>query len=199
MGVLVVRAMSDSSVFLMGVTIVAVVSLVVGYLMFNKFQTKQRARVEWGLRAAVRGMVAQDDLDERKLKARIIQTLTHNTSDLNMLNNSMNHVLLRIGADLQKDGPLNGLLMKRSRSLDKETFDSMLAEYVKNLAQQMNIPLMSASRQPYGSMYGRTRSIIARNPATHVMSARAARRAFPSYAFSTDYGIEMLDENLRRY
>ena len=199
MGVLVVRAMSDSSVFLMGVTVVAVVSLIVGYLMFNKFQTKQRARVEWGLRAAVKAMVAQDDLDEKKLKARIIQTLTHNTSDLNMLNNSMNHILLKIGADMQKDGPLHGLLQARSRSMNKQGFDSRLSEYVKSLGQQMNIPLMSVSRQPYGSMYGRTRSIIARSPASYGMSARATRRAFPSYSYNSELGIEVLDEALRRY
>lgn len=187
----VVKSMSDSSVFLIAVTAFAIVSLVIGYLTFNTFNTKRRRRVEWGLQAATNKMSSDHDTNPMRVKTRIIQTLTRNTSDINMLNNTMHHVLVKIDSDMQKDGLLHGLMIERSTgAISKPTYEAKLSEYVKNLAASLNIPLMSRVRGPYGSMYGRMRGQTGRGSALYGFSSR---RAYPAPE------IEMLDEELRRY
>jgi hypothetical protein len=184
----------------MAVTVVAIVALLIGYLSMNAFHTGRRRKVEIALSAANNKRLLNHEISPVKVKARIMQTLTQNTMDIHMLNNSQQAILVKIDSDMQKDGPLHGLLLERSTGqISHDEYEARLAQYVKTLASDLNVPLMNRTgRAPGGTMYGRVRSRYGRGAGLYGFTARA-RRALPSYRVGVDQQIEMLDDTLRRY
>lgn len=155
-------------------------------------------------------MLATRDTNPRVLRQRIIQILTNNTPDLNSLSNSMDHVVAKINADMQPNGLLNGLIVERQIGvINGRKFMAKLAEYIKNLANSLSIPLMDfgGSRASFtgrqfvnGRVRGRLRSTVF-GPGRLAFPAHTItdiRRRALTPKLSSDQAIESIDSILRR-
>jgi hypothetical protein len=227
MGLLVIKHMSDSSVFLTGLTTVAIIALVLGYFIYSHSPSKKRER-EISIAFRSRGIntpgdMISWDISPRQLKARIMQILVNNTMDLDVLNNVTDHVLNKIDADMQDGGLLHGMIVERSIGrITRKQFNQKLATYVKQMAASLSVPLMNRDHgygsfvrryieggggsggTGYGTLYGRAKNIY-KSASLYGLSARRAypanrssRGIFPMTAGS-DAQIEILDDRLRRF
>lgn len=227
MGSLVVRHMSDSSMFLAGLTTVTIVALVLGYLIYSHGPSKKRER-EITIAFRSRGVntpgdMISWDISPKQLKARIMQILVNNTMDLDILNNVTDHVLNKIDSDMQDGGLLHGMIVERSVGrIDRKHFNQKLAVYVKQVAASLSVPLMNrdhgygsfirryieggggSGSTGYGTLYGSAKRQY-KTAAMYGLSARArGRRAYPASRGSfpitagSDANVEVLDDRFRR-
>ena len=217
MGLTVIKKMSDSSVFLTGLTAITLVALVLGYLVYSKSGKKDEREISIAFRAAgirTNNDVLTYDINPTQLKARIMQILINNTMDLEILNNATDHVLNKIEADMQDQGILHGLLVERAIGrITRNQFNYKLAEYIKNVAASLSIPLMNRDHG-YGSFVRRYIEGGGGSGGTWVGTKyRRISQAFPSRisaynprnsrsSLSQNYGpdnqIELIDNELRR-
>jgi len=200
---------SSSGVFVMTIAALAAAALMLGYIVYNEGgSNKGGHKHKRAMAAQVGRSMMTYDVNPAQLKARIVQILVNNTMDLNTLNNVMNHVLNKIDADMQPGGLLHGMVVERSvGSIDRVRFSGKLAEYVKNMAASLSIPLMnkdhgegsfvkrymeggggSGGGYGFGTLYGRVKNTQKR-ASVYGMPARV----------TADQQIELIDNTLRRY
>ncbi len=204
--VIINKLRGSNGSFAIAMTIMAIGALFLGYIVYNK--TGRKHKQHRAMAAQMSRSVMSYDVHPTQLKARIVSILTNNTMDLNILNNVMNHVLNKIDADLQNGGLLNGLIVERSiGSIDRNKFSARLAEYIKNLAHSLQVPLMNRDHGVgsfvrrymeagggsggvgYGTLYGRAKSQYKERAPVYGMPARV----------TADKRIELLDQTLRSY
>lgn len=200
---------SPNGTFFTAVMSLMVIGLFLGYFVYNKGPGKGHSHRR-AMAAQMSRTVMTYDVNPEQLKARIVSILVNNTMDLNSLNNVMNHVLNKIESDMQDGGLLHGMIVERSiGAVDRVRFADKLAEYIKNLAAQLSIPLMNRDHGTgsfvrrymeagggsggarFGTLYGRAKNF-------YTPRGGAAIYGLPARV-TDDKKIELIDQSLRQY